>query len=342
MRKTAVRRACKTCKAAFSVKRSRLKSGRGKFCSRQCAESNPAKNRKWLYRQFCVRRLRTQVISKMAGVHQHTIQKYIRQFGFERQKTLTQAHKQKIAPWGRRHSEATKEKMRLAQLGPKGHNWKGGHRVGRSGRAWEVIRNKILARDGFKCQECGKCGRLDVHHKIPFRCFKDPRIANEENNLTSLCRSCHVVIEITRRIKNSTFGSGCSVWHQPNIYGAHFGNHVSVGSFTEIGKNVKVGNDTRIGAQCFIPEGFTIGNNVFIGPRFCGTNDAHPPSPKSKWEKTVIEDGASIGAAVTLVCGITIGAGALIGCGSVVTKSVPPNEIWAGVPAKKLRDKEQK
>jgi len=51
----------------------------------------------------------------------------------------------------------------------------------------------------------------------------------------------------------------------------------------------------------------------------------------------VIEEGASIGSSCTLLCGITIGAGAIIGAGSVVTKSVPAGEIWAGNPAAFLR-----
>lgn len=130
------------------------------------------------------------------------------------------------------------------------------------------------------------------------------------------------------------------IWRPSNVYKtARLGDNISVGRFTEIGHEVVIGDNTRIGAHCFIPEGVIIGKDVFCGPRVTMTNDAYPPSPKEKWQKTVIEDGASIGAAVTILCGITIGSGAMIGCGSVVTKNVPPNEIWAGVPAKKLRNR---
>ena len=127
------------------------------------------------------------------------------------------------------------------------------------------------------------------------------------------------------------------VWGHCNIYPtALIGNGCNIGCFSEIGNNVVIGENTRIGAYAFIPELTTIGKNCFIGPRFTGTNDKFPPSPPGDWLSIVIENGASIGAACTVLPGVTIGEGALIGAGSVVTKDVPPWEIWCGVPAKKV------
>jgi acetyltransferase-like isoleucine patch superfamily enzyme len=131
-----------------------------------------------------------------------------------------------------------------------------------------------------------------------------------------------------------------TIWEPSNVYAsAKLGEDVSVGKFTEIGPEVSIGDRTRIGAHCFIPEGVSIGNDCFIGPMVYMTNDRFPPSEKSKWKKTIIEDEAAIGAGVTILCGVTIGRKSMIGCGSVVVQSVPPNEIWVGVPAKKLRDR---
>lgn len=129
-----------------------------------------------------------------------------------------------------------------------------------------------------------------------------------------------------------------TVIHLPvNIYGDPIiGPNCSIGCFTEIGPNVQIGAETRIGKGCFIPDGVIIGAKCFISPHVYFANDLYPPSPKSQWRRTVIKDGVNIGAGVGILPGIIIGRGALIGMGSVVTKDVPAQEIWAGNPAVKI------
>lgn len=131
-------------------------------------------------------------------------------------------------------------------------------------------------------------------------------------------------------------------WGHCNIYpSARIGKGVNIGTFSEIGANVFIGENTRIGAMSYIPEGVVIGSDCFIGPRCTFTNDKYPPSHREEWLPTIIENGARIGAGVTVICGVMIGKGALIGAGSVVTKSVPAGEKWAGVPARKMEDKKE-
>ena len=113
-----------------------------------------------------------------------------------------------------------------------------------------------------------------------------------------------------------------------------------VGAYTEIGPHVEVGKNTRIGAMCFVCEGVRIGADCFIGPRVTFTNDKYPPSGKDKWQDTRVEAGAAIGAATTILCGVTIGKRALIGAGSVVTTDVPAGQVWCGNPARYLRDRD--
>lgn len=129
------------------------------------------------------------------------------------------------------------------------------------------------------------------------------------------------------------------IWKPSNVYPtAKLGSGVSVGKFAEIGKNCVIGDDSRIGAHAYIPEGVTLGKNVFWGPHAVAINDRFPTTknPCSSWEKTTICEGVSIGANATIMCGIKIGKSAMIGAGSVVLKDVPPGEIWAGNPAKKI------
>ena len=82
---------------------------------------------------------------------------------------------------------------------------------------------------------------------------------------------------------------------------------------------------------------------MFIGHNVTFINDKYPRATnpdghlqtEADWSvtETVVEEGASIGSSATILCGIRIGKGSLVGAGSVVTKSVPPGERWAGNPA---------
>jgi hypothetical protein len=83
-------------------------------------------------------------------------------------------------------------------------------------------------------------------------------------------------------------------------------------------------------------DGIIIEDDAFIGPNTTFTNDRFPRSKQypEHFLKTVIKQGASIGANATLLPGITIGENAMIGAGSVVIRSVPARAIVVGNPAK--------
>lgn len=131
-------------------------------------------------------------------------------------------------------------------------------------------------------------------------------------------------------------GEGTKVWRPElvNLYGCRIGNNCNIGAFVEIGPGVVIGNDVRIAAFCFIPEGVTIEDGCFIGPRVTFCNDRFPPSSKDQWEPILVRRGASIGAHSVILPGVTIGERAMIGAGSVVTRDVPDREIVCGQPAK--------
>jgi UDP-2-acetamido-3-amino-2,3-dideoxy-glucuronate N-acetyltransferase len=136
--------------------------------------------------------------------------------------------------------------------------------------------------------------------------------------------------------KLARIGHGCMIWFEnlSNIGNCTIGTGCVIHSHVWIGDGVKIGNRVKIQAFSFIPDGVTIGDDVFIGPRVTFTNDKHPPSYGRGWSGTIVNDGASIGACATILPGIIIGKNAVIGAGSVVTKSVDDGKTVYGVPAR--------
>jgi len=112
----------------------------------------------------------------------------------------------------------------------------------------------------------------------------------------------------------------------------------------KIGNNVGI-SDTAI--VCYksvtISDNVTIGGNVVIyDTDFHSLNKEHRQDwavdmQNTKCAPVIIERDAFIGAHSTILKGVTIGEGAIVGAGSVVTKSIPKNEIWAGNPAKFIK-----
>ena len=100
-----------------------------------------------------------------------------------------------------------------------------------------------------------------------------------------------------------------------------------------LGKNVKVQNNVSIFT------GVICEDNVFLGPSMVFTNILNPRSAvvrRDQYVETKVEEGASIGANATIVCGNRIGRFALIGAGSVVAKSVPAYALIVGNPGKQI------
>lgn len=145
-------------------------------------------------------------------------------------------------------------------------------------------------------------------------------------------------------LNNARTGKNVTIWHYANLFGCEIGENTTIGSFCEIGKEVRVGKNCKIEAYSFIPTGVTIENNVLIGPNVVFTNDIFPRAITTsgelkynqEWtiEKTVVKEGASVGANTTIVPGITIGQYSMVGAGSVVTKDVEPHALVYGNPAR--------
>ncbi|HEY8032698.1 MAG TPA: WxcM-like domain-containing protein [Methylocella sp.] len=103
-----------------------------------------------------------------------------------------------------------------------------------------------------------------------------------------------------------------------------------------IESEVVVGDRVTLKSGVQLWNGLRLGDDVFVGPNVSFANDRFPRSKKKpeQFSQTILESGASIGAGAVLLPGVTIGSKAMVGAGAVVTRSVPPNAIVVGNPAK--------
>lgn len=136
-------------------------------------------------------------------------------------------------------------------------------------------------------------------------------------------------------------GEGTKIWHFCHIQsGAKIGERCSFGQNVNVGNHVKIGSECKIQNNVSLYEGVELEDGVFCGPSCVFTNDLTPraryPKGRANYVRTLVCEGATIGANATIVCGHTIGKAAMIAAGSVVTKDVPGHALVAGVPARQL------
>ena len=114
--------------------------------------------------------------------------------------------------------------------------------------------------------------------------------------------------------------------------------HTNFGRFIRLGKNVFINH-----ACSFLDlGGITIEDNVLIGPRANLVTENHPLDPADRRalvaRPIVIGRNAWIGAAATILPGVTVGENAVVAAGAVVTTDVPANTVVGGVPAKFIKN----
>ena len=140
---------------------------------------------------------------------------------------------------------------------------------------------------------------------------------------------------------NVEIGAGTKIWHFCHIQsGVKMGKNCTLGQNVNISNNVIIGNGVKIQNNVSVYEGVELEDYVFCGPSCVFTNDLTPrakyPKGHENYKKTIVKEGATIGANSTIVCGVTIGKGALVGAGAVVTSDVPDHALVVGVPAKQV------
>ncbi|MBI4676269.1 MAG: N-acetyltransferase [Elusimicrobia bacterium] len=148
-------------------------------------------------------------------------------------------------------------------------------------------------------------------------------------------------------VETRSIGPGTKVWAFAHVMdGAKVGSRCNVCGHCFIESGAEVGDDCIIKNGALIWDGVTLEDAVFVGPGAVFTNDPRPRSRglpeaapryarREAWlVRTTVRAGASIGAAAVILPGVEIGAFAMVAAGAVVTRSVPPFGVVAGVPAR--------
>jgi len=133
-------------------------------------------------------------------------------------------------------------------------------------------------------------------------------------------------------------GAGTKIWHFSHVMknctigrDCNIGQNVVISPDVTIGSNVKIQNNVSVYTGCILED------DVFCGPSMVFTNVINPRSHvvrKHEYKRTLVKQGATLGANSTIVCGITIGRYAFVGAGAVVTRDVPDYALLYGNPAR--------
>jgi UDP-2-acetamido-3-amino-2,3-dideoxy-glucuronate N-acetyltransferase len=133
-------------------------------------------------------------------------------------------------------------------------------------------------------------------------------------------------------------GEGTKVWHFAHVCaGARIGAGCSLGQGVFVGNDVTIGRNVKVQNNVSVYDAVTLEDDVFCGPSMVFTNVYNPRSAvprKDEYRRTLVRQGATLGANCTIVCGVTIGRYAFVGAGAVVQRDVPDFALMLGVPAR--------
>jgi len=143
-------------------------------------------------------------------------------------------------------------------------------------------------------------------------------------------------------IADVKFGEGVKVVGPSNLYGCEIGDNTFIGPFVEIQNGVRIGKRCKVQSHAFICELVTVGDDCFISHGVMFVNDKFAKGrpaggDKNLWAATKIGNNVSIGSNATILP-VSIADGTVIGAGAVVTKNIKEPGIYAGNPARRLKD----
>ncbi|MBT9186960.1 acyltransferase [Zobellia russellii] len=135
-------------------------------------------------------------------------------------------------------------------------------------------------------------------------------------------------------------GPGTKIWHFSHIMSdCKIGEKCNIGQNVVVSPGVVLGNNVKVQNNVSIYTGVICEDDVFLGPSMVFTNVINPRSAivrRDSYQETLVQQGASIGANATIVCGNPLGKYCLIGAGAVVTKAVQDYALIVGNPGRQI------
>jgi UDP-2-acetamido-3-amino-2,3-dideoxy-glucuronate N-acetyltransferase len=153
--------------------------------------------------------------------------------------------------------------------------------------------------------------------------------------------SSRVFVHPSGLCESDQIGTGTRIWAFAHVLaGAKIGQDCNICDHAYVEGGVAIGNRVTVKNGVMLFDRVTIEDDVFIGPAVVFTNDLRPRAAiKRSGDEllpTLVQVGATLGAGVLVVCGLTIGAHAFIGAGAVVTRDVPAHGLVVGNPGRMI------
>jgi len=142
-------------------------------------------------------------------------------------------------------------------------------------------------------------------------------------------------------VDTDDIGENTRIWAFAHVMkGAHIGRDCNIGETSFVEAGAWLGNNVTVKNGVAVWGGVTAEDDVFLGPNCVLTNDFNPRAYIKKtpehYERTLLRQGATVGANATIVCGVTVGRYAFIGAGAVVLRSLVDYALVVGNPARQV------
>lgn len=149
---------------------------------------------------------------------------------------------------------------------------------------------------------------------------------------------CHHIRRFFYRLSGMKIGAGSTLHMMGRLYDPR---HIAIGEDTIVGERFSLDGRRQLPGS---EGGLTIGNHVDIASEvmiWTSQHDLNDPSFAAVEKPITIEDYVFVGPRAIILPGVTVGRGAVVAAGAVVTKSVAPLSIVAGVPAAEIGKRDE-